>query len=173
MRQVAERYQVFLDRCEKLLLFVAMALMAGLLLVNAVNIIAEQVSGNSLVWVEEIDNLLFTWIVFLGAGVISRHGMHIGVEIVYDMAGPKLRRALRAVYLVLALIVCGVMVWFGAKMAIFVGHYQTSLYLDINMFYYYLAIPVGGVVLAMNSIGAALRDPRTAEPTPPEMVTVL
>lgn len=173
MRQVVEKYQVFLDWCEKPVMFVTMALMTGLLMTNSANIIVEQVTGNSIVWVEEIDNLIFTWMVFLGAGVISRHGMHIGVEIVYDLVGPRLKGVLRLVYLALVLIVCGVMIWFGVKMALFVGRYQRSLCLDINMFYYYLAIPAGGVLLALNSIGAAFRDPRTAEDPHPETETAL
>lgn len=173
MRQLVEFYQVFLDWVEKVFLSVAMVLLAGLLLVNTANIVFQLVDGNSLVWIEEINNLLFTWLVFVGAGVIARHGMHIGVDIAYDMAGPRMRAGFRVLYLLMALIICWVMAYYGTKMAMFVGRYQTSLYLDINMFYYYFAIPVGGVLLALNSLGAALRDPRTTEPTPPEMETAL
>ena len=52
------------------------------------------------------------------------------------------------------------MVYYGVKMALFVGQYQTSLYLNINLFYFYLSVPVGGVLMGLFSIGAMLADPR-------------
>ena len=60
----------------------------------------------------------------------------------------------------LALILVWVMVRYGAKLAVFVGKSQKSLYLDINLFYYYLAVPVAGVLLGLGSIGHILPDPR-------------
>jgi len=135
--------------------------LTGLLFLNtATGIIVDQVVGNSLIWVEEVNNLLFAWAVFVGAGIIARHGGHIGVELVYDMLGPRLKRALRILYTAMALTIVWVMVYYGIKMALFVGRYQTSLYLDINLFYYYLSVPVGGALMGLFSVGAALPDPR-------------
>ncbi|MDF1717135.1 MAG: TRAP transporter small permease [Antarcticimicrobium sp.] len=153
-------YQTFLDWLERGSMAIAMALTGLLFLNTATGIIVDQVVGNSLIWVEEVNNLLFAWAVFVGAGVIARHGGHIGVELVYDMLGPRLKRALRILYTAMALIIVWVMVFYGIKMALFVGQYQTSLYLDINLFYYYLSVPVGGALMGLFSVGAALPDPR-------------
>lgn len=153
-------YQTFLDWLERGCMAIAMALTGLLFLNTATGIIVDQVVGNSLIWVEEINNLLFAWAVFVGAGIIARHGGHIGVELVYDMLGPRLKRALRILYTAMALIIVWVMVYYGIKMALFVGRYQTSLYLDINLFYYYLSVPVGGALMGLFSVGAALPDPR-------------
>lgn len=153
-------YQIFLDGLEKAAMAVAMTLTGLLFLNTATGIIVDQVVGNSLVWVEEVNNLLFAWAVFIGAGVIARRGGHIGVELLYDLMWPSLQWLLRMTYAALALIIVWVMVYFGIKMALFVGRYQTSLYLDINLFYYYLSVPVGGALLGLFSIGAALPDPR-------------
>jgi TRAP-type C4-dicarboxylate transport system permease small subunit len=159
------RYQTFLDWLEKACMAIAMTLI-GLLFVNTANgIIIDQVVGNSLVWIEEVNNLLFAWAIFIGAGVIARHGGHIGVEMIYDFLSPMLQRLLRILYAVLALIIVWVMTYYGIKMALFVGRYQTSLYLDINLFYYYLSVPVGGMLLGLFSIGAALPDPRVSAKT--------
>ncbi|POF33906.1 TRAP transporter small permease [Roseibium marinum] len=156
MKRVAELYQLFLDYLERGTLLVAMILVAGLFLINAAGIVTEQVTGSSLVWVEEVSNLLFTWVVFLGAGAIARRGGHIGVDILHDFFAPKVMAALRVLFAALTLIVVWVMVYYGYKMALFVGRSQTSLYLDINLYYYYLSIPAGGLILGLNAIGSAL-----------------
>jgi len=156
MKRLAELYQLFLDYLERGTFFIAMVLVGALFLVNAAGIVTEQATGNSLVWVEEISTLLFAWTVFLGAGAIARRGGHIGVDILHGFFGPKLMAALRVVFAALTLIVVWVMVYYGYKMALFVGRSQTSLYLDISLFYYYLSIPVGGAIFGLNAIGSAL-----------------
>jgi len=156
MKRVAELYQLFLDYLERGTLLIAMILVALLFLINAAGILTEQATGNSLVWVEEVSNLLFTWVVFLGAGAIARRGGHIGVDILHEYMSPNVMAALRVLFAALTLIVVWVMVYFGYKMAVFVGRSQTSLYLDINLYYYYLSVPVGGLILGLNAIGSAL-----------------
>ncbi len=164
LNTVLRGYQWFLDKLEILTYAAAMGLMALLFLNTANGIVVQQITGNSLIWVEEVNNLLFAWVVFLGAGVIARIGGHIGVDMIYMALGPGLQRLLRIAYAVLTLIVVWVMVYYGFKMAAFVGRSQTSLYLGISLYYYYLAIPVGGILLGLNSIGAALPDPRKPDP---------
>ncbi|MEZ5714181.1 MAG: TRAP transporter small permease [Paracoccaceae bacterium] len=161
MQRLINGYQSVLDLLEKVCMGVAVIL-AGLLFLNTANgIVVDQVVGNSLVWIEEVNNLIFAWMIFIGAGVIARQGGHIGVQLVYDIVGPRLQAALRILYAVLALVIVWVMVFYGIKMANFVGRSQTSLYLDISLFYYYLSVPVGGALLGLFSIGAALPDTRT------------
>ena len=156
LKWVAELYQLFLDYLERGTLLVAMILVAVLFLINAAGILTEQATGSSLVWVEEVSNLLFAWVVFLGAGAISRRGGHIGVDILHEYFGPKTMTVLRVFFAALTLIVVWVMVYYGYKMALFVGRSQTSLYLDINLYYFYLSVPVGGAILGLNAIGSAL-----------------
>nr|WP_272214411.1 TRAP transporter small permease [Marinicella sp. W31]MDC2880016.1 TRAP transporter small permease [Marinicella sp. W31] len=160
MKKLLIGYQTAADGLEKVCMAVAIVLTGMLFLISAYEIIINQLVGNSPVWVEEVSNLLFAWAIFIGAGVIARHGGHIGVELLYDMVGPFLQAALKVGYAVLTLVVVFVMVYFGWKMALFVGKYQTSLYLDISLFYYYLSVPVGGALLGLFSVAAALPDPR-------------
>ena len=160
MKKLLIGYQIAVDGLEKVCMAVAVVLTGLLFVITAYEIIANQLVGNSPVWVEEVSNLFFAWAVFIGAGVIARHGGHIGVEILYEMVGPVLQTVLRVAYAVLTLVVVFVMVYFGWKMALFVGQYQTSLYLDISLFYFYLSVPVGGLLLGLFSVAAALPDPR-------------
>ncbi|WP_180901644.1 TRAP transporter small permease [Martelella soudanensis] len=160
MKKLLVGYQVLMDGLEKLCMAIAITLAGLLFLSTAYEIIVNQLVGNSPVWSEEISNLFFAWLTFVGAGVIARHGGHIGVEFVYELVGPFLKTVLRVIYMLLALVVVFVMVYFGYKMALFVGKYQKSLYLGISLYYYYLSVPVGGVLLGLFSVAAALPDPR-------------
>lgn len=156
MKRLAEIYQRLLDYLEMATFAVAMTLLGVLFLVNAAGIVTEQITGSSLVWVEEVSVLLAAWVVFLGAGVIARRGGHIGVDMLHAYLGPKALAGLQVFYAALSLIVVWVMVYYGYKMALFVGRSQTSLYLDISLYYYYLSVPVGGAIFGFNAVGAAL-----------------
>lgn len=156
MERFKEIYGTFLDWLEKPVMFVA-ALCMGLALLNtALGILSDTVLGSSLAWNEEINTLFFCWTSFLGAGVVARYGGHIGVDTLIAYFPEKLRQAVTWLHTVLALVIVWVMFYYGTKLAFFVGKTQTSLYLDINLTLYYLAIPVGGVILGLNSIGYVL-----------------
>lgn len=160
MTQPIVWYQTFLDWLEKAIYVITVALAALLFLNTSMGIIWDQFIGNSIVWIEEINNLLFTWLIFLGAGVVARYGGHIGVDMVFEILPAQLQNIVRVIYMILALIVVWVMVFYGMRLALFVGQYQASIYLRISLFYYYLSVPAGGVLLGLFSIGVALPDPR-------------
>ncbi|MBW2308229.1 MAG: TRAP transporter small permease [Deltaproteobacteria bacterium] len=152
-------YQIFLDKLERAVFFLACALLA-LLLGNVLMGILSDTIGYSITWVPEMSVLLFAWVCFLGAGAIARHGGHIGVDFLIERFPPGLHSLVRVGHVILTVLLAGVMIYFGIKNAFFVGKYQSSVYLDLSLFYYYSSVPVGGLLLALNSIGAILPDPR-------------
>lgn len=42
-------------------------------------------------WIEQVSNILFIWIVFVGAAVLYRQNLHIGVDMFIDMLPEKWR----------------------------------------------------------------------------------
>ena len=162
MNHFLSAYQNFLDGLEKATYFVVILLL-GLLLINtSLGIAFDLFIGYSLAWTEEINTLLFAWGSLLGAGVIARYGGHIGVDFLIGRFSPRHQYYFHLLHMLLALIIVWVMIYFGTKLAFFVGQSQRSLYLDINLRYYYLSVPVGGIILGLNSIGAVLPDPRSS-----------
>lgn len=153
-------YQRFLDILEKTTFFIACTLLSLLLCNELMGIFFDTVVGQSVVWVPDMSVLLFAWIIFLGGGVIARHGGHIGVDFLMEKFPNRLNLCIRIGHLILALLLSGVMVYFGVKNAIFVGKTQSAVYLEISLFYYYVSVPVGGFLLAVNSIGVILPNPR-------------
>lgn len=43
-------------------------------------------------WIEQVSNILFIWIVFLGTAVLYRQNLHIGVDFLLGMVGERSRR---------------------------------------------------------------------------------
>lgn len=164
MRSFALAYQAFLDRLEGLTVWVAGALMIVLLANEAVGI-AASLLGRSFPWAQELSILLFAWIVFLGAGVLTRWGGHIAIDIIAERLPAAAQRWLKVVYAVLALLLVAVLVYFGGQMALFVGRFQKSVYLEISMFYFYLSAPIGGLLIGLNSLGTILPNPKKEELT--------
>lgn len=161
MQRAVAAYQRFLDHLEVVSYFVA-AVFTALLFINvSVSVIRNQISAHSFPWTPEVSQLLFGWMIFVGAGVIARSGGHIGVDLLYARVNDKTQAALRVVYALLGLIIAFVMVYYGYRIAVFTGQYQSSIYLNINRFYYYLSVPVGGILLGLFMIGTALPNPRT------------
>ena len=68
MKKLISGYQTFLDWLEKATMALAMIMAALMFLNTSTGIIVDQVVGNSLVWIEEVNTLLFAWVVFVGAG---------------------------------------------------------------------------------------------------------
>ena len=161
MNKILTAYQIFLDGLEKITYFVVILLMGLLLFNTSLGIAFDLFVGYSLAWSEDVNTLLFAWSSLLGAGAITRYGGHIGVDTLIARFRPQHRRYFYLLHMLLSLLIVWVMIYFGTKLAVFVGRSQTSVYLDINMFYYYLSVPVAGAILGLNSIGAVLPDPRS------------
>jgi len=157
-------YQAFLDRLEKLAIWVA-SLLVVVLLGNETLGIVSDLFGRSIPWITELSVCLFAWVVFLGAGILSRRGGHISLDIIVERLPSSVQSWLRVIYAILAIIFVVVLVYFGGQLALFVGRFQKSVYLEISMFYFYSAVPVGGLLIGLNSLGAILPNPRKVEMT--------
>ena len=157
-------YQAFLDRLEKLAIWIA-SLLVVVLLGNETLGIVSDLLGHSIPWITELSVCLFAWVVFLGAGILSRRGGHISLDIIVERLPSSVQSWLRVIYAILAIIFVVVLLYFGGQLALFVGRFQKSVYLEISMFYFYSAVPVGGLLIGLNSLGTILPNPRKEEMT--------
>jgi TRAP-type C4-dicarboxylate transport system permease small subunit len=162
-------YHKLLDGLETATVYSSCALL-GLLFCNEVVGVFFDIFGSSLNWTPELSIFLLSWVCFLGAGFITRHGGHIAVDFLANRFSSAGLKRLKAFYVAVILLVTYIMVFYGGNMAIFVGKYQASVYLQLSMFYYYLSIPVSGVLIAMNAVGTVLPNP--AKRTGPQVETV-
>lgn len=104
-------------------------------------------------WYDEVARLCFIWIVFLGAALAVKRGMHFRMRLVVDRLGPGAARF--ADHLVtLATVVFGAVLVAGGYGIYPIAQRQVTDALDISMLWFYAALPVGGALI----IAYALRQ---------------
>src|SRR5512137_1600884 len=98
-------------------------------------------------WEDEVVELAFAWMVFLGSAAIWRSGEHIVIDFIPQaLAGSGAGRALEVVVGVLMLGFLGVFTWYGWLLTL-QSQGNTSPMLVLPRPLWYVSIPVSGVVM--------------------------
>jgi TRAP-type C4-dicarboxylate transport system permease small subunit len=115
--------------------------------------------GRPLTWSEEVSRYLFVWVVFVGAGVAARYKGHIALDFLVTRFPAGLRRGVALVMGVLSLaMLLLVFVWYGWALTQ-VSMRQESPATGVPVGYATLAIPVGGLLTALNTVRAVRERP--------------
>jgi TRAP-type C4-dicarboxylate transport system permease small subunit len=113
-------------------------------------------------WSEILIRLSLIWMVFMGIPAAFRQGAMVSVDVLYRWSPPRLRRVLDWVVCLAALLLIGIIIWWGWDYAVR-GRVQSMAGLEsISMFWGYVAMPVGGVFCVIGIIGNLL-DPQRQE----------
>jgi len=159
---VREAFLAFERRTTALALAFACAMMVAAACLGMYQILSRFVFENPAEWSEVLTRFTLVWMGFMGSPIAFRRGAMVCVDLAHRMAGPVGKRLLDVLGAVCALVVIGVMLWFGSEYA-WRGRFQTISGLEsFSMTWAYLAIPVGAVFSAIAVI-ACLLDPRRQE----------
>jgi TRAP-type C4-dicarboxylate transport system permease small subunit len=113
-------------------------------------------------WTEVLIRFSLIWMVFLGIPTAFRQGAMVSVDLLYRMSGQRGRRVLDTVVAAAAMLLCGVIFWWGLDYANR-GSVQSMIGLEgVSMFWAYLALPVGAVFSMISIVGNWL-DPQRLE----------
>ena len=118
-------------------------------------VLARNLLGLPLIWTLDVAQLLFTWLIFVGAAVAFRKGAHYYVDLVPDRWA-KTRIVLDVVGLVAAAIVAWVLILNGADL-VQIRSTGTIESLNISGLWVFLPIPIGGLLILLFLIEAALQ----------------
>lgn len=136
-------------------------ILAGLLLVMTVlifwQVFARFVVGRPLFFSDEIARFSMLWLTFLGAGYAYRKGTLISVDILLEHAGRTLARLLRIAIILCSALFAFILIKHGYDLMDRVAS-QTAPSTRISMMWPYMAIPAGGVVIMINSLGLLLDE---------------
>lgn len=137
-------------------LALALAVAAGLW-----QVIARFATETPSIWSEALVRTALVWMAFLGVAVALRAGALVSVDIAHRYSSGNLRRSLEAAALAAALVILGIMFWFGWEMARRVT-FQEMAGLEVSMSWGYAAIPVGAVFAMVGAVAHFL-DRRSEE----------
>lgn len=119
----------------------------------AAQVVFRYVIGSSLVWSEEVARYALIWSAMFGSAAAYQRGRHVGVTVFTDLL-PSF--AAKLFYRLIHLIVvafAGLVAWHGALLTMRnFERDQLSPALQIPIAWAYLAIPVGGLLIAVAAL---------------------
>nr|WP_300310598.1 TRAP transporter small permease [Halomonas sp.] len=118
---------------------------------------ARFVIGKPLYFSEEIARFCMIWLTFLGAGLAFRKGLLISIDIALEHAGPVLGKMIRILIILSSICFAFILTYFGFDIVDRVSH-QTAPSTRISMMWPYIAVPLGGIVIIINSIDLLLKE---------------
>jgi TRAP-type C4-dicarboxylate transport system permease small subunit len=136
------RFDTVFLRVNRALLIIILAAMATMVFTN---VALRFLTDHSILWVEEVSRYLMIWLTFLGAGLVMRHGGHIGIDTLQEKF-PRRAAHLRALIFLLLLGFFAFMAWIGTRYAVLTWS-QTTPVLEIPVGFVYLAVPAGFLLL--------------------------
>lgn len=152
-------FLAFEQRCTSVALAFACLMLVAAVCLGMYQILSRFVFQQPAEWSEVLIRFTLIWMVFLGAPVAFRQGAMVCVDLAHRMAGVTGKRVLDTIAAICALVLLGVMVWYGSHYS-WLGRFQTIAGLEsFSMTWAYLAIPVGAVFSVVSVIGCLL-DPR-------------
>lgn len=153
--------------CNAIIAAVVRNVIGGIILFSSlllfINVVMRYVFLAPIFWAEELARYLMVWLIFLGAGLLAGDGRHISVDAVTRVLGPRANLALERFVNIVGLAFCIALTYYGWKHTMRVRSAgQVTAALDIPMWLTYLAIPVGGAIMALRH-AAQMRTPRGPE----------
>jgi C4-dicarboxylate transporter DctQ subunit len=113
-------------------------------------------------WAQELCIYLFVWMAKFGAAYGVRTGIHIGVDVVVNAAGPRLKRVLVVLALSLGAFFTAAIAIMGARWVWFIhGTGQVSPDLEWPMWVVYLCIPLGSALMCYRFLQVMARFVKT------------
>ena len=137
-----------LDRATALCGALSKVALAVMTLIVLSQVVTRYFLGFSFRWSEEVARYLMIWMVFLSASVVQRHDGHIRVDYFASMMTPMTSRAFSILGRIAILGYLAVLIAQGWTTAVFMATTRFAS-VDISMFWPYLALPVGGCLMAL------------------------
>ena len=91
IEQSKSRYGHIIDEIEETSIAICLGLMT---LITFANVVARYLFNSNILWALELTVFLFAWLVLMGASYAVKKNVHIGVDVVINMASPGVRKLL-------------------------------------------------------------------------------
>lgn len=144
-------------------LWAAARVTVGVLLLAAtalvfMNVVLRYVFNYALSWGDELVTYSLLWLVFLGSGVAARQGAHISMEALLALLPGRVQRLNAVAVNVACALLSAIVGFLGWRLAMAVRALdQVGAASGVPMFWVYLAIPAGCLLMMLGFWEVALR----------------
>lgn len=92
--------------------------LAVMTLLTVINVVARYVFSASFSFSEELTTYLFVLLSLMGTAIAAKRGAHLGFTLLSDLAPFKLRKVLRVIGYLFAVVFCLLLLYFGGQMVV-------------------------------------------------------
>jgi TRAP-type C4-dicarboxylate transport system permease small subunit len=104
-----------------------------------------------LTWIEELSRILLIWTIFIGSIVAHNNLIHPRIEFLINLLPKTLFNKLNIFIDLILLVFCGVMVFYGLQLTLFMKNMFTPT-LRISSMYLYGVFPISAGAMAINQL---------------------
>lgn len=136
------------------------AALAASVMFLVADIVLRVVANIALPWAAEATRYAIVWLVFVGGSRAALLGAHITIDALPEFLPTRAALAVTRAGLAVSSLSCALLAWYGVglvgKMMVF---RQLSPSLEIPMWWVYLALPIGFVLMTIRFAQAAIAPP--------------
>lgn len=136
----------FADKFESHVCRILLAIFVSLLFVQ---IIARQIFGFSITWIEELSVILFVWFAYFGASYAARMSAHNRVSFHLKVMSRKKARIIEAIGDLFWIVFNLVFIWEAIKFISLLKPFFTAQTLGWQMRYVYMALPIAFALMTI------------------------
>ncbi|KIL45140.1 TRAP transporter small permease [Jeotgalibacillus soli] len=126
--------------------------------ISLYSVFTRYVLGQSQSWATEIYTMMLVWAIFIGFSTALRENKHISIDILYDKAGPALKKFCQMITLLVGIGFSLFIAWTGMEMVL-TAYDQGIKTIDVGVpvWINYLIMPITGVLLFIRFCEKAYR----------------
>jgi TRAP-type C4-dicarboxylate transport system permease small subunit len=152
-----DSYKRVMDSISRVVLILTGAMMSAMVLIIFVQVFGRFVFNHTPRWSEESALVLMLYVGFLGATVVYRERMHIGIKFIVDAFTESVRRRIYFVIDILIGVLGAFMVIWGAGLSWrFLGQTLPATKLPVGVAY--MQIPIAGLILLSFVVEKLIND---------------
>ncbi len=114
-------------------------------------VIFRYLFGSPLRWTEELGRYAQVWMIMLGGAYAMRSGSHLAIDILTASLPPKVKRITDIIVYLVMIAFFAIVTLYGIQLTLTTVK-QLSPAMSISMSYVYAALPVGGVLMGMETL---------------------
>ena len=135
----------------------ASAALIAMTLIALTAVVFRFVLNDPFIWSDEAVKLVFAWFCFAGMSVIARHSMHLRVDVIDHLVGPRLKTSLRLFANLFVLGTAGLLFVTGIQLCISQAGNQFAS-MPISRAWSFAALPVGALFMAHRVLALVRAD---------------
>lgn len=111
-------------------------------------------------WPPEAARFMMVAVTMIAGSIAARRLEHVGITLVVDLLPRPVALGLYIAGNALVCVFLAVFIWFSARLTIEMGPRQISPSLGLSMVYAYASMPVGGLLMLIQTIAATIEGVR-------------